>query len=92
MVCAVQCSSILRNGQRARHNTKLCSYRIVTEAGLPAEGTAGCMSALLCGTEKASQPAVPAKSAPGQHHEITGLLRLRGPPLIGSPRRCTFVA
>ncbi len=30
------------------HNTQLCSNRLVTEAGLPAEGTAGCMSALLC--------------------------------------------
>ena len=27
--------------ERAWHNTKLCSYRLVTEAGLPAEGTAG---------------------------------------------------
>ena len=32
----------------ARHNTQLCSNRLVTEAGLPAEGTAGCMSVLLC--------------------------------------------
>ncbi len=46
--CAVLCSSILRNRRRARHNTQLCSNRLVTEAGLPAEGTAGCMSALLC--------------------------------------------
>jgi len=30
------------------HNTQVCSNRPVTEAGLPAEGTSGCMSALLC--------------------------------------------
>ncbi len=46
--CAVQCHGTLRNRRRARHNTQLCSNRLVTEAGLPAEGTAGCMSALLC--------------------------------------------
>ncbi len=27
--------------QGARHNTQLCSNRLVTEAGLPAEGPAG---------------------------------------------------
>ena len=48
MRCAIQCSSSLRNWRRARHNTQLCSNRLVTEAGLPAEGTAGCMSVLLC--------------------------------------------
>ncbi len=39
--CAVRCHGTLRNSRRARHNTQLCSNRPVTEAGLPAEGTAG---------------------------------------------------
>ncbi len=37
-----------RHAVHSPHNTQLCSYRPVTEAGLPAEGTAGCMSVLLC--------------------------------------------
>ena len=43
-----QCCRTLRNWMRARHNTQLCGNRPVTEAGLPAEGIAGCMSVLLC--------------------------------------------
>ncbi len=34
------CGRLCR-GKRNRHNTQLCSNRLVTEAGLPAEGTAG---------------------------------------------------
>ncbi len=43
-------AAVLRNRKRALHNTQLCSYRPVTEAGpgRPKE-LPGCMSALLCG-------------------------------------------
>ena len=75
---------------RALHNTQLCSNRPVTEAGLPAEGTAGCMSVLLCRRAGEFQQRVMAVSVLGPVGQ--GLSALcSAHPRAAEPRACQDV-